>query len=261
MPAAELKNILLNTDEGAGHLLAKALDWMTAHPEALLGRALLDTLHVLRTTRPSMAAFAVLADRFEKHLKGPSVDVPAIVRQIREDVRRANDRVADRFAAILSMNSDNKVVTLSWSSTVLAALFRASEQIREIHVLESWPGGEGIRMAQNAENFAVRVQLHLDEDLVTAAEQATVGVIGADTIFSDQSILNKVLSSSLAESLYYQEKPLYVLATSWKTSSLQAIDYQPAEQDVGVFEVVPSQWITAIVTEDGMLYGGGHHLT
>ena len=54
-----------------------------------------------------------------------------------------------------------KLVTLSWSSSVLETLLRAAGSVRALHVLVSEPGGEGRRLAD-----AVRAakQLGVDSD-------------------------------------------------------------------------------------------------
>ncbi len=254
----ELKSILLNREQGSAQLLARAVDWLVQHPGALEGEPRGDTLDILRMTRPSMAGFARLADRLSQELpRGGVVDV---LKRIRVEIEAVDRQLAARFALFAATLAPCRVVTLSWSSTVLAALFASRASVSEIHMLESWPGGEGFRAMEEAERFHDHVHLHSDEELALAAQQADVAIIGADTVFTDHAVLNKVLSKALAEACFDQNKPFYALASTWKFSPYSSEDYARSAGESRLFGIVPAAWITGLFTEARLVRGAGDRL-
>ena len=163
--------------------------------------------------------------------------------------------MAENFALLIKAKAPVKLVTLSFSSSVLRALEVARASVAELLVLESCPGGEGRELARSASRFVRSVQLLPDRDLPLAVRASDLGIIGADTVFPDGSVLNKVLSAGLAELLNREQKPLYVLTTSWKflphpgATPSPSGRYQLTKSEQERFEQVPSGQITAIITE------------
>lgn len=205
-----------------------------------------------------MAGFAVLADRLEKQLRRAAA--ADVLRVLQADLETVDERVAQEFARLVKPIAPASLATLSWSSTVLGVLSAARDLVRELHVLESWPGGEGRRLAQEAGQFHSRVILHPDQELELMADRADVGLIGADAVLPDGAVRNKVLSAALAEAFHSRRKPFYVLASTWKMASCPPSARAAETEDDQVFEVVPARWITAVVTERGLVSGARHRL-
>ncbi len=249
----ELKDILLSHEHGAAELLKQAVEWIAKHPDCLAGANREGTLRVLSTTRHSMAGFAFLAEIIGET---PDDKLPEALREIESDLATAEQRTAVQFARILRGGAKPSIATLSRSSSVLAALSAARDAVGEVHVLESRPGGEGRQLAEDAKKFLKEVSLHEDDKLEALALVADMGVIGADTVFEDGAVLNKVLSARLAEAFWKRGKPFYVLATTWKSASIPSTEYEPEGRDAPLFEVVPAKWITAIISEEGLLVSG-----
>ncbi|MBU0679539.1 MAG: hypothetical protein KJ626_15670 [Verrucomicrobia bacterium] len=239
----ELVEILLDERGGAQELLLRAVAWLQKRPESLIDEERTITLKMLRTARPVMFGFSILADRLEA---GSGDDDPQLLKLIEADIRSANVRAATKFAEKIREIPPCSIVTLSRSSSVLHGLRMVEERIEELHVLESQPGGEGKRLAEDAEDFCRGVLLHPDDMLREAVEMADIGLMGADTVFSDGGVLNKVLSVEMAEALKGSGKPLYVLASSWKRSTKSSETYEVTGSDARVFEVVPPELITDI---------------
>jgi translation initiation factor eIF-2B subunit delta len=236
----ELESILLNRDKGAGELLLLAAEWLVAHPEATTGASRPETCRMLRETRPAMSGFARLADSLQQ---GESAA------DLTTRIRGADDAIARRFGERIAATGPVKVVTLSWSSMVFRALSANRQWIEELHVLRSEPGGEGAVSAERAGEAGLRTMLHADNAMAAAVASSHIGVLGADTVFADGAILNKVLSLALARALGAEGKPLYVLASSWKHSPQRSADYEPDDRDRPLLELVPGELITLRISE------------
>ncbi|MBN1267956.1 MAG: hypothetical protein JXB04_00055 [Kiritimatiellae bacterium] len=246
----KLKDILRDREKGSGELLNDTVAWLERHPDTLDEMQIEFTLALLRKTRPAMAGFALLADRIESGLAECMTLSPReVLHDISRSIEIADRKLAARFVETLTARGPGRAVTLSYSSAVLKAVGAAGDLIPAVSVLESHPGGEGVRLYEVLSDAREGVSLVPDEKLSEAAGQADFGLIGADTVFSDGAVLNKVLSLKLAEELKRHKKPLYALATEWKRATGSSADYRPDAQDRELFEVVPSELITAIITD------------
>ncbi|MCH7665725.1 MAG: hypothetical protein IH936_07345 [Acidobacteria bacterium] len=238
-----LRQILLDRERGAAVLLHQALVWLGDHPGALSLGNREATLRTLRRTRPEMSGFASLASRLE--LESSNLEDPgAVLRDLMGRLDADETRLVDNAVACLNTLGVRRVITLSSSSSVAAALEARAEKIETVHVLESLPGGEGRELAKRLGKTLADVRLHADDELAAVVDAADTGVIGADSVFPDGSVLNKVLSAELGRLLDRAGKPLLVLTTSWKNAEPGA-----GTRDAEGFEIVPARWITRVVTE------------
>lgn len=247
-----LDDILLDRNQGSAELLRQAVDWLTAHPETLAIDQADATVRQLRERRPAMAGFSILASRLEDAWRQqPDRDPVELLTEVRQKIEDTERVVVEQAGDLLKRSAPSSVVTLSFSTTVLAALEQAREYVTELHVLESLPGGEGRQLAELAGAFLEQVRVYDDHDMEEAVNRAGFGLIGADTVYRDGAVLNKVLSSDLAAQLLEQGKPLYVLATSWKWAMASSIETPtPIE---GLFELVAPERITRIIADGGEL--------
>jgi translation initiation factor 2B subunit (eIF-2B alpha/beta/delta family) len=96
-------------------------------------------------------------------------------------------------------------------------------------------------------------------------KKADMMVIGADALLKNGDIINKIGSNMFAEIAYDNKVPVYVIADSWKFSKrdvkIEEREYKEiwkhAPKNVRIknpaFEKVQSKYITAIVSELGIL--------
>jgi translation initiation factor 2B subunit (eIF-2B alpha/beta/delta family) len=162
------------------------------------------------------------------------------------------------------------ILTLSHSSTVVKVLARLKRRGKEIHatVLESRPLFEGRITARELLARNIPVTLIADAAVGMFARKNDLAVVGADTIFSDGSVLNKIGTFPLALCCKEAGIPFYVVADSSKLSpeipkndSLE--EKSPSEilqtSRGGLkaknyyFEITPSRYIKGIITEGGIL--------
>ena len=246
----QLKKILKDHHRGAEGLLRQTIAWFIRHPDTLAEAELEPVLGILRRSRVSMACFGQLADRLEEdlatHLDWSDIQ---ILEAILKDVLHAEDVVTEKFASMMDERGASEIVTLSYSSSVLQGLTAASDQVKVLHVLESKPGAEGRKTRHVASENVGESVLHLDADIQKAVDAADMGLIGADTVFADGSVLNKVLSAKLGNLLKEQGKPLYVLATSWKWSKDNGHVDHLQNDDRNLFELVPADLITSVISD------------
>jgi len=243
----DLRDILLNRHDGAAELLARAVRWFREHPEVLSPTRVEQTLRILRETRPAMAGFALLADCLQDaRTAGKSLD--QVVRSVEAELAESNRRIAERFGRKIAGRQDLTVVTLSWSSTVIEVLLRHAPAIGRVNVLESAPGGEGARTRDRLQRSGMAATLYPDKELPEACANADLGLIGADAVYEDGSVLNKVLSRRLGECLAASGRPLFVVASRWKRG--RSAGARDEDREAGpIFEHVPAQLVTAVLSE------------
>lgn len=174
------------------------------------------------------------------------------VKAFRRFVETSRPRAARQLLKVI--DRPVAVATLSHSSSVLEALehLRGRRQLLSITVLESLPGGEGRLTIEALRASGDTTVLAPDTDLEAVAATADVVLLGADAIYADGGIANKVLSRALAERANAAAKPVYVVAESIK------LDHRRKSGEAGIspgslFEIVPPEFLTAISTERGVL--------
>jgi translation initiation factor 2B subunit (eIF-2B alpha/beta/delta family) len=162
-----------------------------------------------------------------------------------------------------------KLVTISFSSTVLLALEAVAQQCPlEIATAEGQPALEGRRAATRLAAAGIAVAHYTDAALGLAVGGADAIVVGADAV-SPEWFLNKSGTRMLAATAAQQGIPVYVLATRDKFLSsavaarLRVRDEAPAEvwpaPPAGVtvrnpyFEPTPLDLVSAVVSEAGVL--------
>ena len=109
-------------------------------------------------------------------------------------------------------------LTMSDSSEVLAVLQEAGRRRRlaRVIVLESLPGGEGRTLVRRLRTGGISATCMPDALASAAVGQADLALVGADTIWSDGTVLTKVGAHPLALLCAYRKVPFYVTGLSLK---------------------------------------------
>ncbi|WP_330631036.1 initiation factor 2B [Halocatena halophila] len=192
----------------------------------------------LRTVRPSMA---VVTNRIDRVMSANGT----VMSVIDEEIERAHSLV-DRVARTASAHIEAEdIMTLSRSGTVRSCLERCDGSI---YVLESRPGGEGSEVAATLD-ATVLPDAAGAHALATSVDAV---VVGADTIYPDGSIENKLGTRGIAIAATYESVPVYVVATSDKVTSASppAGDTSLARDAVPAFDHTPADCVR-ILTESG----------
>lgn len=216
--------------------------------------------------RDLCAGMAVLENRIEtvveSAVESGSIDrVEDVANSVIERAVDADARAANRASALLD---GKRVFTHSQSGTVLDAIRSGSSD--SVIVTVSATDREGVDAAETLSEHTTVTLVH-DAGIAHAirANEPDVVLIGADAIFPDGTVVNKVGSLAAALTADRFDIDFYVVTSSEKLRHsgefVQEYRSDAAVYDGNaavsvsnpVFDRVPHDTITGIVTEDGIL--------
>lgn len=185
------------------------------------------------------------------------------------DEQRSN--VNEKLLPIISKCKN--IMTFSRSSTIVYSLKKLSEEIDkeklpELTVFESRPALEGKKLALEVTQFGYKVNYLVDAAMSMAmlTLKPDLVLIGADTIFPNGNVANKIGCHALALFAYQHKIPFYVVSTTLKlllkaipfsVQSYTSKDIWAKDKPEGVkvynpyFEVIPENLVTGYITEYG----------
>lgn len=209
----------------------------------------------LAACRPGVGAVAGAVGRVlaaaghESHL-----DLDELRRVIQEEAQALDDarrRAAASITIQLRERLDGAtVITHSASGTVREA-FEQTEPAKVI-CTASEPVGEGREFAKEWREAGFDVELVEDEDAPGRVRDASILLIGADTVFRDGTICNKVGTIPLAKAAAEAGVPTVVAAEVIKVAPVPGTQApELADIERSLFELVPPELITEVITEEG----------
>jgi ribose 1,5-bisphosphate isomerase len=145
--------------------------------------------------------------------------------------------------------TDALVVTHSASATVREALLYMPPA--KVVCTVSAPFEEGRAFAEELRREGLEVDLVEDDEAAANLEHASLMLVGADTIFRDGSICNKVGTATLAAAAGEIGVPVVVASEVLKLAPIgpgEALEQIQGEQ---FFDVTPAEDVDEIVTEEG----------
>jgi translation initiation factor 2B subunit (eIF-2B alpha/beta/delta family) len=259
--AARIEELSRDREHGASWMARRTVEALLAvaeepaeTPEALLDR-LVAAARSLAESRPRMGAIPGAAGRVLAAANGwRHLDLEEFRHLIRDEGQAILDsrRRAEASIAIqLQERLDGAVVlTHSASSTVREALLH--DQPSRVICTVSEPIGEGRAFADGLRAEGVDVDLVEDGDAPQALEDASLLLVGADTVFRGGTLCNKTGTTALAEAAVTREVPVVVACEIVKLAPIQAAEApQPGNTERGLFEFTPPELITEFVTEEG----------
>lgn len=260
--------IRTDRDHGAAYLSRRALDVL--RDEAALAEdwpAITAVARDLLDARPDMAAVQNRVNRvlYEASVNGPrtptSVHDTAI--DVAEAAMAADDRAAQRATELVEGTA---VATHSRSGTVLNALCEGAPS--RVVISESRPGSEGVDVATSLADAGLAVTLTSDANLPNRGAEAGVVLVGADAVWPDGSVVNKVGTHALARTANAYDVPCYAVCAAAKVATEPTEPTESAEPDTlttdaiapsglaidnPLFDVTPADLLTGIVTESGIM--------
>jgi translation initiation factor 2B subunit (eIF-2B alpha/beta/delta family) len=260
--AERVQELRDDRSHGASWMARRAVETLSelAEIEASSGEELLERLRdagrQLATSRPGVGAVAGAVGRVlaavghECHL----VELDELRRMIQEELHALDDarrRAAASITIQLRERLDGAtVVTHSASGTVREA-FQHTKPTRVI-CTASEPVGEGRAFAEEWREAGFDVELVEDAEAPSRVRGAAILLIGADTVFLDGTICNKVGTIPLAKAALEAGVPTLVAAEVIKLAPVPGSQApELADIERSLFELVPPELITEVVTEEG----------
>jgi translation initiation factor 2B subunit (eIF-2B alpha/beta/delta family) len=229
--------------------LAEVANVPTESTEELLGR--LDAAgRELAASRRAMGGIAGAVGRVlaaahrEAHL--PPEKLRRLVHEEVQGLVGSRDRAAAAIAVQLRPAlTDALVLTHSASATVREAVVHTPPEL--ILCTVSAPFEEGRAFAEDLRSAGLTVELVEDADAEQALDRASLFLIGADTVFRDGAVANKVGTRPLAEAAERLRVRTIVASEVIKLAPTDAPDRIEDEH----FDVTPPELVDEIVTEEG----------
>ena len=271
--APTVETVNRDTEHGSAYISIRALEVLRDRAALLVQKRvepveawkdLTATALRLLSGHPSMA---VLVNRLNRvmHLSRKSRSAEAVEENARSSIDRAgaDDEGAARQAARLV--AERRVLTLSGSGTVMAALRAAAPSPVAVAVAESRPGGEGTSVAEALGRRGLPVTLLPDSALcaLLTERRFDLVLVGADSLLPSGAIVNKVGSCGAALAARQAGIPFYVASATDKIQLNNDVQLPqgdpkelytgggPVETFVPIFEVVPAGLVTSVLTERG----------
>ncbi len=255
----KLEKIFNDNLSGSKELLAKIHNFLKTEWENLPEPT--ETLKEIRHRLSSFTAIEEYCTRLEKIIREKG-DVENFFTEFEEHQKELPEILLRKLIPYLE--GKNTILTISNSKTVADVLIKYFNEKGKIKIIvsESRPQNEGILMAEKFSRAGIPTKLITEAMLGNAAKEADIGIIGADKILADGSVINKVGSFTMAIALKYFSKPLIVLGENSKKS--KEIEFHPryfSPQEIlseeksmiqitnYYFERVPETLITAIVSD------------
>jgi len=249
----------------AAVLMARAARESGARKPRELLSTLREVAQALVAAQPRMAAVGNAVGAVLLAAKEASVDdVGPARRAALAQARRITvgwDQTARRIARhAQTVVPSGPILTHSHSDTVMAVLERLARTGAPIVVTESNPLGDGRTAAGLLAARGLPVQLIADAQAGLFVSQMAAVLVGADTVFADGSVVNKVGTLALALLARRARVPFFVATERLKvapgrwveTGETLPLDPSPDEPPAVYFDVTPPRLITALITEEGV---------
>lgn len=232
-----------------------------ADDAAELHRFFLAVLQAFAFTRPSMSSIAnsMATIMHDVDTKTRSVQGlrESIITAIEKQVTHLEKSVAKVVSHSANLIADEyTVMTCSYSSTVFKVFLEVQNMGRRLTVLTvrspSLDGSidYGVQMYKKLQNKNLQTAIFDDEATEKQMRSVHMILVGADSLLSDGSIVNGSPTLQLAYEAARKKKPFYVACETWKVNPTSLRDFTPSIE-VGM-DLVPSELVTAIVTENGL---------
>jgi translation initiation factor 2B subunit (eIF-2B alpha/beta/delta family) len=253
----------LRTDRrhGASFLARRAVEALVevAEAPASTSEELLERVtgaaRLLATARPGIAAVAGAVGRLLAAVHAAQHLAPAELRRVIEleaqgliDGRR---RAAASIAVQLSERLKGAhVVTHSASATVREAVLYTPPE--RLVCTISHPIEEGRAFADELRAAGLPVELVADADAPAKLAESSLLLVGADTVYRDGALCNKIGTRALAQAAADQRVSMIIACELIKLAPIDSGQAGPLPTEAReLFDLTPPELIEAVVTEDG----------
>ena len=234
-----------------------------AAEEGARGEELLETLidagRSLAASRPAVGAITGAVGRLLAAARaGAHLGDDEMCRMLDDEANAliaGRDRAGRSIAIQLRERlTDALVVTHSASATVREAILYTPPA--KVVCTVSSPFEEGRAFAEELRGEGLEVELVEDDEAADQLEHASLLLVGADTIFRDGSICNKIGTATLAAAAGDLGVPAVVASEVIKLAPIGAAEALEQIQGEQFFDVTPAEDVDEIVTEEGAFASG-----
>ncbi len=259
--AAVVEELTADREHGASWMARRTVETLLEVAEqpfetsVELFDALMNAGRQLSESRPGVGAIAGAAGRVLAAANAHTFLEPDQLRQLVSEEGQSILQGRERAAASIAIQlqerlKDAVVLTHSASATVREALVHTPPARAICTVSE--PVGEGRAFAEELRGEGLNIELVEDADASSALDDATIFLIGADTVFRDGTLNNKIGTTALAEAAAARGIPTVVACEIIKLAPIEAASAPaPSEAERTLFEMTPPDLISEIVTEEG----------
>jgi translation initiation factor eIF-2B subunit delta len=205
----------------------------------------------LVAARPAMGAITHAVGRLVASADASSHLSPDELQRLVSEEGSALIASRDRAAASIAVHlapslPDALVLTHSDSATVREAVLHTPPA--RVLCTASAPFEEGRRLAEDLRTQGLDVELVEDDEVDRALETTSLVLVGADAVYEDGSIKNKIGTRPLAESAHRVGVRTVVACELLK---LGPVPPPPVEDEPDLRDTTPPELIDEIVTEEG----------
>lgn len=229
---------------GAGWLARQAVEALA--DAAAAGDDPVEAGRRLAAARPAIGAIAAAIGRVLVAGRTPE----QLIEECRAMIDR-RDRAATSIAVLLRPEIGGRVLTHSASATVLEALVHAGPE--RVVCTVSTPHEEGRDFADVLVGAGLTVDLVADEDAAHALETVDLLLVGADCVFRDGSLVNKIGTAGLAEAAKDAGRPVLVACETIKVAPVDpAAGWDDPDPDEEPFDLTAPGLIDRYATDEGL---------
>jgi translation initiation factor 2B subunit (eIF-2B alpha/beta/delta family) len=226
---------------------------------------LMEVARRLSEAQPAMAIVHNVANLVAR-LVAEGQDPRLVIDLVRSELEEARDRIVRNFLKVVP--DRGTIVTLSYSDHVFEAIKAAHARtlVESVFVLESRPLLEGRALAAALAKVGVTTSIVPDDSGPSLFREASYGLVGADSVLRDATLVNKIGTHSLARAAESHHKPFYVVCETLKFDARYDVSTWPGtagrktneRPDLASgpdgyrdFDVTPGRLVTMFATERG----------
>lgn len=255
--AATVEELRSNRANGGSWMARRAIEALleVARPPASSTQELQERLRgaarELALARPAMGAIMhavgrLVASAYTASHLGPD-DLQQLISEEATGLIASRERAAASIAVHLAPRlNDALVLTHSNSATVREALLHTPPA--RVFCTVSGPFEEGLRLAEDLRAQGIDVEVVDGDELLRALESTSFVLVGADTVYEDGSVKNKIGTRPLAEKARAAGVRTIVACELLK---LAPIPPPPEEDEPELRDTTPPDLLDEIVTEEG----------
>jgi translation initiation factor 2B subunit (eIF-2B alpha/beta/delta family) len=254
---AELKN---DRTHGGSWMARRSVETLVeiANEDAVNGEELLERLlnagRLLTASRPAVGAIAGAVGRLLAAAHAcPHLEAGELRRVIEDEATAliaGRDRAGRSIAIQLRPRLEDALVLTHSASATVREAFAYTAPARVICTVSA-PFEEGRAFAEDLRAEGIDVELVEDADARDALEHATLVLIGADTIFRDGSVCNKIGTATIAAAAGELGVPVVVASEVIKLAPIGPAEALAQIEGEQFFDVTPADDVDEIVTEEG----------